>query len=308
MPSKQIRNACITINSTHTLPKIDTTNIHYYIFGKERAPNTGRLHLQGYVEFKTKVSFRAIKQAIGDNTIHIEQRRGTQQQAIDYCKKEDDDPFEFGEPKVNGRPKGYKTEQINDELKQVVEMINDGDSPEDILKKEHALHYRYKTFIEDMVQVNESDKQKDALQEWAESIVLNDRQRELCEAVEQQNDRGVTWIKDEVGGTGKTVWSKWMIIMKGAIRFTNAKTADLAYAYNGESVVIFDFSRTVSGRVNYGAIEDLKNGMIFSGKYKSKAKIYPQGPKVVCLANFAPDLSAMFQYRWDVRDWSPAQQ
>ena len=150
MPCKQIRNACVTINNTHSLPQnVDATHIQYYIFGRERAPNTGTLHLQGYVEFKKLVSYKSIKKILNNNTIHIEERRGTQEQAINYCRKEDQQPFQFGEPKTSGRPKGRKTQQIHDELHEVVEMLKQGQKPQEILMKEYGLYYRYKSFIAD---------------------------------------------------------------------------------------------------------------------------------------------------------------
>ena len=305
MPCKQIRNACITINNTHSLPQsIDTTHIQYYIFGKERAPNTGTLHLQGYVEFKKLVSYKGIKKILNNNTIHIEERRGTQEQAINYCRKEDPTPFEFGEPKANGRPKGRKTQQIHDELHEVVDMLKQGHKPHEILLKEYGLYYRYKSFIMDYDHQCRMQQQHAKLLDWATSIFLNEKQQELLQAAQQQNDRQVTWVYDPVGNTGKTVWSKWMIVKHQAIRFENAKTTDLAHAYNGEPIVIFDFSRFVNERVNYGAIESLKNGMIFSGKYQSKSKIFPKGQKIIVLANFLPKTSAMSADRWDIRDWS----
>ena len=305
MPTKQIGNACITINNTHQLPpNVDTTNVIYYIFGKEIAPTTGTRHLQGYVEFRKLMTYTQIKRALKNNSIHIEGRRGTQEQAIAYCKKEDPEPFIYGEPKKNGRPKGSKTTQINEELSEVVDMLNAGDSVQEIMVKEPAFYYRYKSYIEDYDHNIKDKQQKEELSNWAETVVLNPRQRELIDAIENQNDRQITWIFDPIGNTGKSFWSKYMIVKYKAIRFTNAKTADLAYAYNGEPIVIIDLSRSTRDRVNYGAIEDLKNGMLFSGKYKSKTKIFSRAPKIIILTNVRPNLSAMSRDRWDIRDWS----
>ena len=219
MPSnKQIRNACITINNTHQMStNVDTTHIKYYIFGRERAPNAGTLHLQGHVEFTRPMCYTAIKRAFDNDTIHIEQRRGTQDQAINYCRKEDKEPFEFGEPKSNGRPKGRKTLQIHEELQEVIEMVKVGATPEEILEKEPAFYYRYKSVIMDLDHKYKYQKINLENKAWALSLVLNERQKEMLQAVEQQTDRQVTWIFDKDGGSGKSWYSKYMIIMHHAI-------------------------------------------------------------------------------------------
>lgn len=54
----------------------------------ETCPDTGRRHLQGYVECRGAITRRTLQQYIGVSGVHCEQRRGTRQQAIDYCTKE----------------------------------------------------------------------------------------------------------------------------------------------------------------------------------------------------------------------------
>lgn len=43
----------------------------------ERCPETGREHLQGYVEFAQRVGLRTVKLKLGDPTMHLEPRRGS---------------------------------------------------------------------------------------------------------------------------------------------------------------------------------------------------------------------------------------
>ena len=57
-----------------------------------------------------------------------------------------------------------------------------------------------------------------------------------------------------------------LILKHGAVRFENAKTFDIKYAYKGETVVIFDLNRSQQGVLNYEVIESIKNGIMFSGK------------------------------------------
>lgn len=86
--------------------KIDTSNVVYYVYQRERCPTTGKLHYQGYVELLKRRALSSVKQILGDNKVHIERRHGSQKQAIDYCKKEDtrySDPVEFGNPRKQGK-------------------------------------------------------------------------------------------------------------------------------------------------------------------------------------------------------------
>lgn len=91
----------------------------FLVYQKEKCPTTNRVHYQTYCEFKTKQRMTAIKKLFG-NDAHIEQRKGTQQQAIDYCKKTEsraEDPKEFGEPKVSEQGKRNDIQDAVDALK-----------------------------------------------------------------------------------------------------------------------------------------------------------------------------------------------
>lgn len=63
--------------------------ISYLVYQLERCPNTGRLHIQGYAEFNAQLRLGAIQRLFGDQKMHVEPRRGTAQQARDYCLKEE---------------------------------------------------------------------------------------------------------------------------------------------------------------------------------------------------------------------------
>jgi hypothetical protein len=62
-------------------------------------------HYQGYIQYKTMKSMRQVKADIGDNP-HVETRRGTIEQAIAYCSKEETrvkGPWTVGEKPQQGR-------------------------------------------------------------------------------------------------------------------------------------------------------------------------------------------------------------
>lgn len=62
--------------------------VSYVVYQAERGANNGVFHYQIYVEFKRAIRLAGIKRRLGPR-LHIEQRRGTQAQAIAYCTKKE---------------------------------------------------------------------------------------------------------------------------------------------------------------------------------------------------------------------------
>jgi len=63
-------------------------NVKYGVVGLEICPNSGREHLQGYVEFDRSLTMATIKKLFNNPALHVEKRKGTSVQAADYCKKD----------------------------------------------------------------------------------------------------------------------------------------------------------------------------------------------------------------------------
>jgi hypothetical protein len=61
-----------------------------YIFGLEKCPNSGNMHLQGYIHFEKKCrAFNKIKDWLGES-VHIEKARKPQTNNVKYCSKDGD--------------------------------------------------------------------------------------------------------------------------------------------------------------------------------------------------------------------------
>lgn len=98
------RNWCFTSYNLEIWDNIsdipDTSPIKYIVFQKEKCPDTDRLHIQGYIEFCKTIRMKSVKELFKDNTMHLEKRMGTRDQARDYCMKPEsrvEEPKEFGE-------------------------------------------------------------------------------------------------------------------------------------------------------------------------------------------------------------------
>ena len=138
---KQLRNFVFTLNlekNNVELEKVEQAlkkqGACYYIIGKEIGEN-GNKHFQGYCELEKVKEFNVIHKTLFN--AHIETRRGTQQQAIDYCKKEGDF-VEWGTPKQQGK---------RNDLEGIIEMIREGASDIEILAEYPTQYFLYNQHI-----------------------------------------------------------------------------------------------------------------------------------------------------------------
>jgi hypothetical protein len=119
--------------------------------------------------------------------------------------------------------------------------------------------------------------------------------------------RTIYWLWEEVGGVGKTEFCKFLCIHRDDVLYLNGKASDMKYAVakfiemhkRGPKVILCDFPRSYQPFVSYMGLEELKNGIFFSGKYESCQCIY-NTPHVVCFANFPPNLGSLSSDRWNV--------
>lgn len=65
------------------------SSIRYIVWQREQCPHSGRLHWQGYVEFGRSQRMSAVKRILGDSAMHLEGRRGSRDNAREYCTKEE---------------------------------------------------------------------------------------------------------------------------------------------------------------------------------------------------------------------------
>lgn len=292
--SKSHRHICFTLYR-ESPPVYDREEMRYMIFQQEKCPTTNKLHWQGYVEFNRKITFNTMKEIFDDNTIHLESRRGTRDQAREYCMKNETQTIpavEYGNWSAGGQG-------ARNDLHALVDKIEAGTTDYELLKNEPDTVNAFMKFIKHARHVINEHKSEEYMKNNYTEIVPNDNQKIILEHIKSQNDRQITWVHDPVGNTGKTYLSKHLIASQSAIRFTNGRTNDIAYAYKNNPIVVFDFARSCEERINYQIIEDLKNGMIFSSKYESQCKIFTP-PKIVIMANFAPNITAMSADRWDI--------
>ena len=64
-------------------------------------------------------------------------------------------------------------------------------------------------------------------------------------------------------------------------------------------IVLLDIPRSAEGYINYGVLEQLKNGLLYSGKYEGGKCLFDD-VHVVVFANFMPDRSQFSEDRWNI--------
>lgn len=107
------KNWIFTLNNytedTESLMQVSHPEVVYMVYGHEIG-ESGTPHLQGYFELDKKRTLNSVKKIFGVLTLHLENRRGTQEDAINYAIKDGNDIYERGEKaKSTGRPTADKT-------------------------------------------------------------------------------------------------------------------------------------------------------------------------------------------------------
>lgn len=288
------RNFCVTHNNYTELsvPRYkqlyEENIIRYAIFGEE-VGEKGTPHLQGYIQLekpKTITAFQKVLKAKGIRT-SIRIARGDYLSNHNYCSK-DQKVTEFGEPKKQGQ----RTD-IEDLYKDIKAGKNDY-----YLQENHTKTYaKYYKAVDRMRNNIRQQEAVSSLKKEYETVKFRLWQEDLLKSLKNQTDRQVDWVVDTQGNKGKTFLAKYLMCEKEAFYVQGGKTQDIAYAYNYEKIVVFDFTRSQQEFVNYSVIESFKNGIIFSPKYESITKKF-ESCKVLCLSNWAPDLSKLSMDRW----------
>lgn len=128
---------------------------------------------------------------------------------------------------------------------------------------------------------------------WWQEAILEELQGPI-------HPRKIYWVWEEHGNRGKSVFCKYLAVRHSATILDSAGFKDIAQALPEQPrIIVFDFARSMDGKINYRAIEKCKDGMMFSGKYESKMKIF-NIPHVICFANWKPDIEAMSKDRWEI--------
>lgn len=132
-------------------------------------------------------------------------------------------------------------------------------------------------------------------------------QKQILDIIETKPDnRTIHWYYENEGNTGKSFLTKY-IALKYNVIIADGKKDNIFNQVNVmmrenqqiPTVIILDVPRRNQGYVSYGVLEQLKNGMIYSGKYEGGRCIF-EAPHVIVFSNSLPDTSEMSADRWHI--------
>lgn len=115
--------------------------------------------------------------------------------------------------------------------------------------------------------------------------------KEILEIITEKPDsRKIFWYWERTGAVGKTTLVRHILLNHNAVLLDGNKR-DMAYAWTGQPIVIFDFERTREGRVPYGGLEKIKDGLIFLQNMNQSLKY------IIALTSSVSPTGHLFQRR-----------
>lgn len=264
--SDRCRGYCFTLNNYSDSEYSALLNFckkkDKYIIGKEVGKEKETPHLQGYFYSKNQVRWTTLKKL--SPRAHWEACKGNMLSNYKYCFKEGD-------------------------------FVTNIDPEKDFKDKKIARTQR--------------------LLKKYEKITWKDWQQRCIDIIEGDIDeRKIYWFWEETGNIGKSFMNKYLGLKYDAILCSGKKNDIFHQIFkhmhnkvkgqwidNGKDpkLILVDCPRTSLGYMNYGALEECKNGCIFSGKFEG-GTCYFDHPHIICFANEPPDTSTMSEDRWEI--------
>lgn len=132
-------------------------------------------------------------------------------------------------------------------------------------------------------------------------------QKDILEVIQRDpDDRTIHWYWEPVGNCGKSAFAKYLAIKYDAM-ILSGKGSDCKYAickwYETKNyypeIIVYDIPRVMNDYISYDALESIKNGVFFSGKYEA-CQVIMNSPHIICFSNQMPELDKMSIDRWNV--------
>lgn len=133
--------------------------------------------------------------------------------------------------------------------------------------------------------------------EWQQKIL------DICET--KPNNRTINWIYDNEGNKGKSFLCRYIFLKYNAIICDGKKNDILNQIVQNARkglrpyIIVLDIPRHSSEFTNYGLIEQIKNGLIYSGKYEGGALAFPS-PHIFIFSNSEPIYEKFTKDRWNI--------
>lgn len=143
---------------------------------------------------------------------------------------------------------------------------------------------------------NKAPSLNDKLLKKYDNVVWKDWQQQLLNIIDnnEPDDRTIHWVHDKEGNKGKSFLVKYIYLKYPGLIIADGKKDNV---YNQvftmmendiePKIIILDVPRSNQKYVNYAVLENLKNGLIYSGKYEGGICAF-EHPHVIVMSNEAP--------------------
>lgn len=273
--------------------KLQEMKCKFMQYSHEVGEKNGTPHLQGMIIFENPVRGMAMKELMPERA-HFAPQYKCALANLRYTKKKElgEGIFQKGSMEQGKRNDWEEVKDFMKTAKTAKEIVEE--YPEKFIKYHHGMMAAWNILKaeDELARIKKEEFPEFKLYEWEEKLIEELKQK--------PHPRKIIWYVDLEGGKGKSTFGRYLQTHMGALLIQNGRSKDLALMYEKERIVVFDFARTMIEVINYGLIEDLKNGCIMSTKYVSCVKIFSK-PHIVVFSNFEPNHRAWTQDRWDIR-------
>lgn len=177
------------------------------------------------------------------------------------------------------------------------------------LKQNYIYCSKEKNFITNIdLRTKKEIRNSNILESEYKNVEWKQWQKKVIEEINGPiNSRQINWIWDKNGNIGKSYLVKYLALTTNVI-IANGKKNDVFNQINVKlekdediNLILLDIPRDSINYFNYGGIEAIKNGCLYSGKYEGGVCLF-KIPHVFIFANSAPKLENMSEDRWNVRE------
>lgn len=296
------------------LKEYGETECKYMVIGFETCPTTDRPHLHTVMQLKRPVAITVLQKLcnprVMDTKFPLRATDPTHKKfAPEYCKKGSQTKEEWNEDGKDGLhhgdhadfwetgefvPDGHRSDL--DKARDVAlksdswgEVVRNSEIAETVSRN---LNYVREVFNNKLPQpktfqeINGFDCE---MREWQKEC--------LALVTSEPDNRSIHWYYDPRGGAGKTQLTKYLVCNHNAVTL-NGKANDMFYSYDMQPIIICDIARSSESTDSkgetkffcpYGALEKLKDGIFYSGKYAGAMKVRNKNAHVLVFSNTEPE-------------------
>jgi hypothetical protein len=266
--------------TSSTLPS-GKDRVIYLCYASE-VGDSGTPHLQGYVVLSSPAR-RTYLTAYMCSRAWLSPARGTSIQNKEYCSKDGEDRFvEFGS--CPSEDNGAEKQAADWDYLKTLAWENKLD---EIPANMYIRHYNV---WNDLARRGKEERARQGMTEHFESKELRPWQSQLYQELSvEPDDRTITWVYDPSGAGGKSWFANYLMVKSNfddsVCVLRPGRSTDIARCLPASPrIVIFDIPRSRAETVDWGIIECIKDGRVFSGKYESSVKLF-KPPHLVVFSN-----------------------